>query len=126
MGEIERVWLPYIELYATEQLPPGLWRQHLGAQIEMITQNLVLTMTAVVMGKEGKKAVVTRLIPTPKFPRWLPKWLQRRWTKNETWTFDTTPLLIWPENTLHEPEFGQGVRIARSGEVWKMGEEDDG
>ena len=126
MGEIEEVYLPFIQVYATHNLPAGVWKQHLSTQIDRISKNLVFHLTAVVMGEEGDKAIVTRLIPTPKFPRWLPKWLQRRWTEHETWTFDATPLLIWPENTLHEPEFGQGVRIARSGEVWKMGEEDDG
>lgn len=68
----------------------------------------------------GKVERSEEIVDCTNFPRWLPKWLQRRWTKTRKVTLSVTPKYSYPSSSIKVKGFGP-VRLFTT---TSFGEED--
>lgn len=110
----ERV-LQRIEVAGREVVPVGLVLRDPEILVDVMTDSLLIQLRGFVLGERGERATDRREVVVPSFPRWIPKWLRRRWTKVEAVTLSATPLLVWPDATIRTPELGSPVRLVQLG-----------
>lgn len=102
--------------HASNRIPRGLMHVKAHANIALELDQLVAQLTAITL-KEERAETFSRTIQVvvPKFPRWIPKWLQRRWSKLEPHTITCTVAYHYPEANIKVPDLGNGypfVQIA--------------
>jgi hypothetical protein len=68
-----------------------------GVSTDVISGMFAARMTGYIYGKRGLTATDTRTVVVPKFPRWMPEWLRKRWTTERTVRLDCTPMVVFPE-----------------------------
>lgn len=115
--DIERVAFDQVMVYAQTRLPRGVQGVDCDVRFDLAADQLVATLTGYVLGQEGQSVTASTVVDVPRFPRWLPKWLRRRWTGRQTVSLDATPVLVWPEAQWTPPEWGRYVEIVRPGSI---------
>lgn len=115
-----------IQFAVQQRISNGLWRARVRGFEDTVTDQLVLALEAYVYGRRGDTVSDTKRVSVAKFPRYIPKWLQRRWTRVRELRLDVTPMIVWPDATFAPPErFGGPIRIVstsssdRTTDRWK-------
>lgn len=98
-----------IEVRNIVQIPSGLWRFNLETALDFAGRDLILRLTGYVYGERGVEAIEAKSYTRARFPRWLPKWLKRRWSEERTFTLNATPMLLFPDATLAPPALGAPI-----------------
>lgn len=101
-----------IKVSARSTVPCGVWDLATDVYREETINALTMQVTGYVYGKRGQTAYASTHFREAQFPSWVPKWLQRRWTRFKTISVDATPMLVWPDATM-PPPMGHGRRIMR-------------
>ncbi len=109
----EEITLDLIKIGAEQRMARGLFNVKVGLAEHVLGDYLGAQITAYVYGKNGNPARVERTIIEARFPRWMPGWLCKRWSRRRHITLDAQPFLVWPDATVVPPEFGNPVRLVR-------------
>lgn len=113
----EIINFPLQAIYAQETIPAGLHLNQLEVLAPLTARSLVARITGYVLGQEGEPARFKQTVTVTRFPKWLPKRLQRRWSQSRTVEYDATPVLLYPD--LEWPEItGRSVEIVRTSGPW--------
>ena len=87
-------------------LPPGVLMANLDFG-QTIIGHIHAMLTAFVLSEQaGDPVSETREYEVAKFPRWVPRWLQRRWMTRRSFTVTVTPQWTYPMATIKVPELG--------------------
>lgn len=108
------VTLEYQMVYAQQilpEIPTGVHnvtfdvRRAIYGDLHMMLRGFVLTEQA---GPAAKEVVV---YGEANIPRWVPRWLCGRWTRDRTVTVTTTPMWSYPQATVNVPNLGRAVQF---------------
>lgn len=99
-------------LYSTNRLPAGLERFAKFDVARTLHGELVAQLlTYALSDQAGPVERDVHIYDVAKFPRWLPKWLQRRWVTSRHVTLEVTPRYIYPEANVVIPRLGDSTAI---------------
>lgn len=99
-------------LYSSYQLPAGLVQYAKFDVARTVIGTLHATlMTYALSDQAGPVEESYVQWSAARFPRWMPKWLRRRWSSDRTVTLSVTPRYIYPEANVIIPDLGKSRRI---------------
>lgn len=109
--KVETIVMHLVQMYATRHIPAGVFmeRDWLESHIDLVSQDLVLTLRAYVMGDEGPREGQKYVWYEYTFPRYVPRWLRNRWRKRQVIDFSWQGRVIYPE-ARYIPDLGRGRR----------------
>ncbi len=104
--------LEYQMLYSSNVLPAGM-AQHANLDVHRaIVGDLVASLrTFALSDQAGPVERDVHLYDVAEFPRWVPQWLRKRWTKTRHVTLVVEPKYIYPEASVILPELGKARAI---------------
>lgn len=105
----EWIELEWSQFYASQTWPNGLFQTHAEFRIDLYEQMHALLIAAVLTEQAGPVAESKTVYDATNFPRWLPKWLQRRWTRSRAIKLTVTPRWSYPQASIKVPDLGRGV-----------------
>lgn len=71
---------------------------------DIVSDDMCARMMTLVYGRKGVTAIEERSYVEAQFPRWIPRQLQKRWTRKRTVRIDATPLLLFPDASFVPPD----------------------
>lgn len=108
----ETVTLYLQQLGFRQQITPGVFGADWDVVLDRLHDQMCITLTAYVLkeqaGPVSEDYVFHRIA---QFPRYLPKWLQRRWTRDEAVTLSVTPNYAYPSSVAKIPDLREPVRF---------------
>lgn len=111
--QAERVLMELVQVYCQQRLPAGvIWRDGgiLESHVDLVTQDLVLGLRAFVLGESGPTLEETHEWIEYRFPRYIPRWLRRRWSKVQTIHLTMKGKIVYPEQRIID-KLGPGSRV---------------
>lgn len=109
--QIETLTLELQQVYASQRLHPGILNAKTNVG-QVIGEELIASLNAYVLANDAGPIEEQRIVyDAVKFPKWLPKRLQKRWTTQQTLEFSVQPRWIYPDSTAKLPELGPPYRI---------------
>lgn len=108
--QVEKVVVPLVQLYAQQHIHPAVAIDGISAHVDFLTQDLVLTLRAYVMGDEGPRLGQRYVWNEYKFPWYTPRWLRRRRTTERIIDCSWQGRVIYPEARII-PDLGTGRRV---------------
>src|SRR5262245_32939369 len=85
----------------------GLQDLKMNAWLERASGELVLMLEGFVLAEDaGPKDMVYGTVTEAKFPWWIPKWLQRRWSETKHYHWTLQPRYLYPSSNVAVPALG--------------------
>lgn len=114
-GMLSTETIDLLQFAIQQRIDFALWNSELRLSIDMMTNHLVASLSGYVYGKYGGSTTATATAEVARLPRYIPKWLKRRWIVTRTITLDCRPAIVWPDATFAPPEkFGGPIRVVSS------------
>lgn len=100
-------------LYTQHRMPSGIF----GSRVELrkdVYDYVCVTLRAYVLSEQaGPIEEKQTVYDVARFPRWLSKWLQRRWTTTQKFSLKIEPRYIYPNSSVAVPDLNKPIRISR-------------
>lgn len=102
-----------LQVYASEHVPQGVFERAVDVRvpIDSVARSVVASLRGYVLGKQGERIELEKVVAVPRFPRYVPKWLRRRWTAYQTIHAWATPTVTWPEADIPAEWLGEPRRF---------------
>lgn len=117
----QAVWNEYvldaIKVTSQAEIPTGI--HGFDADVAVLAaERAAVRLTGYVYGRQ-QYGTHAEVVTVPRFPRWIPKWLRRRWTKTEIVGIDYRSSVVWPDARIPVPELGRPVRLLATTGSWR-------